>query len=382
LPNEFHWDQSSGRVVPGNATKSAGQKPRRSSVLSPWYLISRLAMMVIVLAAISLIYLSVRTRASDPMAAARATDAAATGDNSVGSKAYSLVSPADATLLPPELVVASEIDATPTPAHTIVTTPAAATLCGDKEGKVIGDKVKSVVLGVTLPVDVYVPPCYDPSKYAYPTLYLIQGLGYVRGQWADDGVAIVADRGILSGRLPPFIMVMPANDSMSGSASRFVYTSRGTKSWEGFIVNELIPIMDSRYSTWGNRDGRAIGGISRGGYWALEIAFMHTNLFSAAGGHSPAITSDYLVGTPDDFSMLDLVRLTDSLKTLRIFLDAGLGDVTQTGVYQLASELGAKKIPYVGRVGTGKHDDVYWSSQLDNYLAFYAATWPVQPQAK
>jgi len=341
---------------------------------------SRLALLLVVIAAATLVYLAVRTRTSDPMPAIRATAEAATAaaDPSTGSADYSLVSPADATL--PAMIVSSETDVTQTPA--LQTTPAVASLCGDTAGKIIGDQINSKVLGVILPVDVYLPPCYDGRKYAYPTLYLIQGLGYVRGQWADDGVTTVVDRAILNGRLPPLIMIMPANDSMSGSASRFVYTSRGANSWEGFFVNELIPIVDSRYSTWANREGRAIGGISRGGYWSLEIAFMHTSMFSAVGGHSPAITSNYLVGTPDDFSMLDLVRSTDTLKTLRIFLDAGLGDATQTGVYQLASELGAQKIPYVGRIGAGKHDDVYWSSQLDNYMAFYAAAWPIQPRAK
>jgi len=380
LPTEFHWDQSAGNTAPGKATKNAGGQSRRLSVFSPWYLISRLAVLLILLAVVSLMYLSVRTRVSDPMAAARATDDAATGDLSINASGYNLVSPAEATFPPPDAVVNSETDATAVPV--IVASPAPASLCGDTEGKVIGDKIKSAVLGMTLAVDVYVPPCYDAAKYTYPTLYLIQGLGYTSGQWTDDGVNLVADRGILSGRLPPFIMIMPANDWRSGSASRFTYSSSGPNSWEGFMVNELIPYIDAHYSTWNNRNGRAIGGISRGGYWALEIAFMHIDLFSAVGGHSPAITSDYLVGTPDNFSMLDLVRSTDSLRNLRIFLDAGLGDVTQTGVYQLAAELGAKKISYVGRVGTGKHDDVYWSKQLDYYLAFYAATWPIAPNKR
>ncbi|HEY3290526.1 MAG TPA: alpha/beta hydrolase-fold protein [Anaerolineae bacterium] len=373
LTEEYHWEQNGNRKTTGAATKPA----RTLFAFHPLQFIFRLAVLMLILGLVALVYYAIRNRNSDPMPEQQATAEAAGGIDLSVHGLFSLVIPVDATL--PSTIVASEGEPIPT---IEAATPAAATLCGDKAGRVVGDAVKSRTLGVTLPVDIYLPPCYDDKKYTYPTLYLIQGLGYVRGQWADDGVATVADRAILSGQLPPFIMVMPANDSMSGSASRFVYTSRGDNSWEGFITNELIPTMDNRYSTWGNRDGRAIGGISRGGYWALEIAFTHTSLFSAVGGHSPAITSDYLVGTPDDFSMLDLVRTTDSLKSLRIFLDAGLGDVTQNGVYQLASELGAKKLTYVGRIGTGKHDDVYWSSQLGNYLRFYAATWPMQPRSK
>lgn len=254
--------------------------------------------------------------------------------------------------------------------------------CSTPAGKLLTIIIQSKVLDTALPVNVYLPPCYDGNRYAYPTLYLIEGLGYIMGQWVNDGVVRVASQQISAGQLPPFIIVMPANDSMSGYASRFVYTSEGPDSWEGFIVNELVPTIDARYSTWRNRDGRAIGGISRGGYWSLEIAFKHPNLFSAVGGHSPAITSEYLVGTKSGFNMLDLVRSTSALKTLRIFLDAGTNDVTLDGVYQLAAALGTNHIAYTDRIANGKHDDVYWSSQMPYYLAFYAATWPFTPRQK
>ena len=154
LPTEFHWDQSAGNTAPGKATKNAGGQSRRLSVFSPWYLISRLAVLLILLAVVSLMYLSVRTRVSDPMAAARATDDAATGDLSINASGYNLVSPAEATFPPPDAVVNSETDATAVPV--IVASPAPASLCGDTEGKVIGDKIKSAVLGMTLAVDVYV----------------------------------------------------------------------------------------------------------------------------------------------------------------------------------------------------------------------------------
>ena len=364
--------------------RPARDQPRPPSApQNPFYLISRLAVMVVVVAVITVVYIGgLNPQSSGLMAAAIPTGQSAIGKGVSSSQSYDLFNPADVTAVPIEAVADSETDVTPTPRPAVTYVPAQASLCGEKQGKVIADKIKSKTLAMTLAVDVYVPPCYNKALYTYPTLYLIQGLGYTQGQWVNDGVDTVANRSILKGQLPPFIMVMPANDWQNGAKSRFAYTRNGPNSWEGFIVNELIPYIDKNYSTWGNREGRAIGGISRGGYWSLEIAFLHTDLFSAVGGHSPAITSDFLIGTPDDFNMLDLVRSTDTLKNTRIFLDSGSGDVTQQGVFELATALGAKQLSYVNHFSTGKHDDVYWSSQLDTYLRFYTAAWPVQPKAK
>ncbi|MCL4507690.1 MAG: esterase family protein [Chloroflexi bacterium] len=357
----FRWDEGSGRPAPARSSRSSVEDYDRRLLRRS---VALFALLVIVTGA----YILLRTQPSGAIDISAGVEQQATAQIA-----------AAATDAATQVAVALAPADTPTPAPTSAPDWLD---CGDTAGTLLTDKVKSAVLGLTLPVQVYLPPCYDDTQYAYPTLYLIQGLGYTIGQWVNDGATKVADREILAGRLPPFIMVMPANDWMSGNRSRYVYTSRGKGSWEDFIVNELAPTVDARYSTWDDRAGRAIGGISRGGYWSLEIAFTHTGLFSAVGGHSPAITSDYLVGADADFSMLDLVRSTSTLKTLRIFLDAGLDDVTQTGVYQLAAELGAKQVAYTGHIGSGRHDDAYWSAQMGEYLSFYAQDWPDQPRSK
>ncbi len=254
--------------------------------------------------------------------------------------------------------------------------------CDATVGQLLSPTIQSRVLATALLVNVYLPPCYDPERYTYPTLYLIQGLGYVSGEWVEDGAPGASNRLMANGRLPPFIIVMPANDSMSGYASRYVYTSRGRGSWEDFIVNELVPWVDARYSTWADRSGRAIGGISRGGYWSLMIGFSHPDMFSVVGGHSPAIDTEYLVGAGPGFSMLSFASSVDALRTLRIYLDAGAGDVTQTGVYKLAAELGQDGITYTGSIGDGVHNDEYWASRIGDYLAFYSADWPRLPRLR
>jgi enterochelin esterase-like enzyme len=255
-------------------------------------------------------------------------------------------------------------------------------LCEKPVGQLVTDTVKSKVLGREMQVHVYLPPCYDKSKHVYPALYLIQGSAYRFGEWVEDGVPRIADLHMSLGILPPFIIVMPASDLDGGSYSRYTYSVKGKGSWEDFIVNELVPAIEDRYGAWKHRDGRAIGGISRGGYWSLEIGFANPDKFSAVGGHSPSIMPDKLIGTPANFSMLTLARSVEALKTMRIYLDAGDRDWAQSGVKRLSRDLDAKGIPYTVSSGDGAHEDAYWASRVPDYLAFYSATWPRIARAK
>jgi enterochelin esterase-like enzyme len=253
--------------------------------------------------------------------------------------------------------------------------------CPSASGSVVTETVPSKVLGIALPVHVYLPPCYDPEHSEYPSLYLMRGTdGY--GNWVKMGLPEVAEVQIGVGMLPPFIAVMPATDEWTRNGGKFRFSDGGRNSWEAFMVDELMPFIDARYSTWRSRDGRAIGGISRGAYWSIEIAFKHPDLFGAVGGHSPSITPDMLIGVPYNFSMVSLAATPEDVQSLRIALDAGGNDWAQKGVNRLSADLDALNIPYTATSGDGIHDDRYWTSRIGDYLAFYTANWPRQPRAR
>ncbi|MCS7061271.1 MAG: alpha/beta hydrolase-fold protein, partial [Anaerolineae bacterium] len=148
------------------------------------------------------------------------------------------------------------------------------------------------------------------------------------------------------------------------------------------IINELLPAIETKYSVWGTPAGRAIGGISRGADWSIELACQYPDLFGIVGAHSPAITSDLLIGTSSDFSMLSLARSLDEIKKLRIHLDAGERDWAQSGVRKLGADLSAAGLTYTTSSAAGTHSDAYWASRMADYLTFYTATWPRIPRAK
>jgi enterochelin esterase-like enzyme len=145
----------------------------------------------------------------------------------------------------------------------------------------------------------------------------------------------------------------------------------GDLPFEHFVVSELIPWIDRHTPAQADRAYRAIGGISLGGFWALEIAFHHPELFDSVGGHSP------VVGSPGDaLSPMSLMAShAADLAKLRIWLDVGDQDGLGPGTAQLAAGLKAAGIPVTFHQWPGGHVEPYWEAHTGDYLAFYAASW-------
>ncbi len=275
-----------------------------------------------------------------------------------------------ATPLPTATVIpANEPAVTPT-SSPIAAVARLITSCAETKGTLKDGFFKSATLDRRQHYFIYLPPCYgEDFATRYPVVYLFHGIPMDEHHWLDEGVVRAADRLIGSGELPPFLMVMPHGDS-----SVYTNTSGGDKSFEGVVVNDLIPFIDSTYRTLADAEHRSIGGISRGGVWALEIAFTHPHMFNSVGGHSPALSVNQASG---DYDPLTLAK-SAPIDQLRIFLDAGDADWTRYETLDLSKVLDARHIPYTFTTGEGTHDYPYWASQVEAYLKFYGAPWKAE----
>lgn len=213
---------------------------------------------------------------------------------------------------------------------------------------------------------IYLPPDYDQADQGYPVLYLFHGWPYEAAHWDGLGTEEVADFGIQSGTLPPFIIVQP-----KGSEGLYINTCGGTRSFEGQMINDLIPHIDTNYHTQARQEGRAIGGISRGGVWALEIAFRHPDVVAAVGAHSPALSVNMAPSVYDPFTLLK----GPDVATLRIYLDAGDADWTQKSARSLHESLEGQEIPHEFIIHPGSHTSDLWAANMTEYLAFYTTEW-------
>jgi enterochelin esterase-like enzyme len=173
-------------------------------------------------------------------------------------------------------------------------------------------RVPSHTLGQDVPVRIYLPPCNPCGAVGLPVIYLLHGANADESQWDDVAADETVDEGRARGTLPPVILVFPKrlNDSTQPR-------SDGDLPFEHFVVAELIPWVEAHTPARPDHEHRAIGGISRGGFWALEIAFHHPKLFSVVGGHSP------VTGRKDDpYSPLGLVTAHSAeLRSLRVWLE-------------------------------------------------------------
>ncbi|HZY41693.1 MAG TPA: alpha/beta hydrolase-fold protein [Anaerolineae bacterium] len=243
-------------------------------------------------------------------------------------------------------------------------------------GQLVRGKWASKVFSRSQEYALYLPPCYDEegNTARYPVIYLFHGWPMDENHWITLGVVGAADRLINAGELPPFIIALPRGDK-EGIYNR---TSGGDKSFEGAIANEFIPFIDRKYRTLRQSDYRAIGGISRGGVWALEIAFRHPDMFSSVGAHSAALGVNQAAA---DFDPFDLAP-TAPIESLRFFIDSGASDWTRTTSAQLSKILEARHIPHTYTTAPGDHLDSYWSTQVEAYLKFYAAPWKAEKVAQ
>jgi S-formylglutathione hydrolase FrmB len=140
---------------------------------------------------------------------------------------------------------------------------------------------------------VYLPPSYDANRdVRYPSLYLLHGAsetGHLLWTGSLADVQQIADRVLTDdARGRGVIIVMP--DASSPYLGTLYSNSVVDGKWEDFIAGDLVKFIDSRYRTIARRDSRGIAGHSRGGYGALRLAMLRSDVFSAVYALSPCCT--------------------------------------------------------------------------------------------
>jgi enterochelin esterase-like enzyme len=188
--------------------------------------------------------------------------------------------------------------------------------------------------------------------------------------WEELGVATDLDSGITKGSLPPMVLVMP-----DGGYAFELNDQPDGQSYESIVLDELIPYLEADYCLWGDRQGRAIGGVSRGGFWSFSISLRHPEVFSIVGGHSPHFEDD---NAAPDTNPLDLAgRVNLDKFPLRIYMDNAANDIVGANVIRLSEILRENGIEHEYLINpTGDHDMDYWKAHVAEYLSFYGQTWP------
>jgi enterochelin esterase-like enzyme len=226
---------------------------------------------------------------------------------------------------------------------------------------------------------VWLPYGYASSGLRYPVIYVLHGLP--AGTTAYHGLRFVATALARLGR--PAILVAPQGASAQEPDPEYLDKGPGRR-WETAIAVDLTREIDSRYRTIPNRRGRALVGISAGGYGAMLIGLHDLSTFAAIESWS-----GYFRPTdPTGRGVLDLGSLTanahasaySSIQALRSELRR---DKTFLGFYvgkadklflaenvRLDRDLTKVGVPHVFRVYSGAHDSVLWRAHARAWLDF------------
>jgi enterochelin esterase family protein len=217
---------------------------------------------------------------------------------------------------------------------------------------------------------VYTPANYnEDSKTRFPVLYLQHGSFEDETGWAVQGKAnLILDNLIASKKANPMIVVMdngyaykPQNNS-----------ARPESIFEEVVINEIIPMIDTKFRTIANREYRAIAGLSMGANQTMRIMMNHLDTFSYYGGFSG--TSNYPSTDAIDASIFMDGKYKDGAsinKQIKLFW-LGLGTKepipfpASVGAFRTMLEKQGIKYAYYESVGTA-HEWLTWRRCLNQF---------------
>ncbi|HVI48071.1 MAG TPA: alpha/beta hydrolase-fold protein [Chitinophaga sp.] len=239
------------------------------------------------------------------------------------------------------------------------------------KGKLTVVQYSSKTLEKLRQMSVYTPPGYSLHT-KYPVLYLLHGIGADFRQWTEWCQADnIIDNLIAEGKIQPVIVVFPNCDSRltvtdtskanrSGRENGFAGYG---KPFEEDLLKDIIPYIDSHYSTHSDREHRAIAGLSMGGGQSLNIGLHNLETFAYIGGFSSAPNTNKFGGMYTNVELVpDINAAREKLKLLWIACGNkdGLLWISQK-VHQFLTEKG---IPHIWNVDNHAHDNIEWDNNL------------------
>lgn len=139
---------------------------------------------------------------------------------------------------------------------------------------------RSEALGREVSYVVDLPPSYEGSgDRKYPVVYALHGLFEGSGFWERRGLAPILARLREKGGVPDFLVV-----AVDGGNSFFVNAPGGR--YEDLVTKDLVAHVESAFRVVPGRKGRALLGVSMGGYAALRVAFEEPEFAAAVATHS------------------------------------------------------------------------------------------------
>jgi S-formylglutathione hydrolase FrmB len=269
--------------------------------------------------------------------------------------------------------------------------------------------LNSRIIGRMVHYCVYLPAAYDSgasqhSPKRYPVLYFLHGLGDNEQTLFNSGGWTLLEDLRNQGKMGDFLIVAP-----EGRRSFYINSADGSVRYNDFFLQEFLPHIESKYRIRPGRAGRAISGISMGGYGALRFAFAHPELFSAVSAQSAALITESpqtldsasragaplagvlaaVFGKPinvshwnDNSPFVLAKRNATTLRKLSIYFNCGQDDNYgfEKGAVVLHDELQKEGVKHEYHPYPGDHSLPYFLSHFAEVMEFHSRAFGLLPK--
>ncbi|MGN0237795.1 MAG: esterase [Lepagella sp.] len=228
---------------------------------------------------------------------------------------------------------------------------------------------------------VYTPAGYETSDRYYPVLYLLHGMGGDETAWVTQGHSDrILDNLIAAGMAKEMIVVTP-NGNMSrdaapgddilgyGAQPEFYLPNTMDGVYEEYF-REIVDFVDSNFRTIPTREGRAIAGLSMGGFHSMMISINYPDLFGAVGMFSPAvIPTEFVKILPDVYiEHFEKIKALSDRGLNPFVMMIGREDFLYNSNADFRARLDTMAIPYTYIESDGGHEWSNWRRYLTDFL--------------
>jgi enterochelin esterase-like enzyme len=220
--------------------------------------------------------------------------------------------------------------------------------------------------------DVYLPPGYATHPHRrYPVFYLLHGFPGRPGAFlATVRMGVVEDVLVARKRIRPIILVMPFGSTGTFTDKEWVNGVRRGEGWATFVTRDLVRAIDAQFRTIARPAARAIGGLSEGGYGAINLALHHPGEFRVVeswSGYQQADPIRSIFGRDRarlvaNSPLLQIGRTAPRLRAAHTYFwfYSGSDDKLLAQNRQFAADLHRLGLPYRFLVRRGGHNWALW----------------------
>jgi enterochelin esterase-like enzyme len=233
------------------------------------------------------------------------------------------------------------------------------------------ENIRSVALDGTAHALVVLPDGYATGKKRYPVIYFLHGLPagsdtYRGSAWLGDAL----------GQVGAAILVLPQGARSGDTDAEYLNWGTG-RDWETFIAAEVPAAIDKRFRTIRSRNGRALIGLSAGGFGATVLGLRHLKRFSVIESWSGYFHPTDPTGTQaldrgplaSAHNLISVLQADRRRRPTFFGFYVGRGDARFLAEnLELNRELTAARVQHVFEVYSGSHTTSLWQSHAPSWL--------------